>query len=79
MNIARISGDDIIHSFQFRHVKALSRYNQMCVSDVKCVEGVHDFTASVLMSIELQQTIGYGQRATSDEVSINMVTRHDFI
>ena len=40
------------------------------ISDVKCVHGVHHFSSSVLMSIELQQTIGYGQRATSGEVSI---------
>ena len=43
-----------------------------CVSDVTCVEGVHDFTSSVLMSIELMQTIGYGQRATTEKVNISM-------
>lgn len=46
------------------------------ISDVKCVSGVHHFSSSVLMSIELQQTIGYGQRATSGEVSIYIQKDH---
>ena len=52
---------------QFLHDMALSATK--CVSDVTCVEGISDFTSSVLMSIELMQTIGYGQRATTEKVS----------
>ena len=31
--------------------------------------GINNFVSSFLMSIELQQTIGYGERAPTDEVS----------
>lgn len=34
-----------------------------------CVYGINNFVSSFLMSIELQQTIGYGERAPTDEVS----------
>ena len=32
--------------------------------------GINNFVSSFLMSIELQQTIGYGERAPTDEVSL---------
>ena len=33
---------------------------------VPCVQGVYDFTTALLFSLEVQQTIGFGTRATTD-------------
>ena len=33
-----------------------------------CVVGMYNFASSLLLSMELQQTIGYGSRAPSDQV-----------